>query len=64
MSLLYLIFFNCIKINYIKTPRNCDNRFQDIKMQQINRNFLATVNDTGIVIVGDPQTIQVDENGS
>ncbi|XP_011255164.1 zinc finger protein 658B isoform X1 [Camponotus floridanus] len=29
----------------------------------INRSFLATVSDNGIVIMGDPQTIQMDENG-
>ncbi|CAL1678334.1 unnamed protein product [Lasius platythorax] len=30
---------------------------------QINRSFLATVSDNGIVIMGDPQMIQMDENG-
>lgn len=33
----------------------------DAKMQ-INRSFLATVSDNGIVIMGDPQMIQMDEN--
>ncbi|XP_011136539.1 zinc finger protein 184 isoform X2 [Harpegnathos saltator] len=45
-----------------KESENKGNILADIKVQQINRSFLATVNDTGIVIVGDPQTIQVDEN--
>lgn len=31
---------------------------------QINGSFLATVSDNGIVIMDDPQTIQMDENGS
>ncbi|XP_070172709.1 zinc finger protein 569 [Polyergus mexicanus] len=30
---------------------------------QINGSFLATVSDSGIVIMDDPQTIQMDENG-
>ncbi|KAL6254897.1 hypothetical protein P5V15_014238 [Pogonomyrmex californicus] len=35
----------------------------DIKGQQINRGFLATMSDNGVVIMGDPQMIQMDENG-
>ncbi|XP_032676793.1 zinc finger protein 208-like isoform X2 [Odontomachus brunneus] len=46
-----------------KESENRANILADVKVQQMNRSFLATVNDTGIVIVGDPQTIQVDENG-
>ncbi|XP_014483824.1 PREDICTED: zinc finger protein 3-like isoform X2 [Dinoponera quadriceps] len=48
------------KVN--EESENKMNILADVKVQQINRSFLATVNDTGIVIVGDPQTIQVDEN--
>ncbi|CAL7933391.1 unnamed protein product [Xylocopa violacea] len=32
-------------------------------VEGIDQSFLATVNDSGIMIVGGPQTIQVDENG-
>jgi len=32
-------------------------------MQQINRGFLATMGNNGVVIMGDPQTIEMDENG-
>lgn len=35
----------------------------DTNVEGIDQSFLATVNDTGIMIVGGPQTIQVDENG-
>ncbi|KAG7210418.1 hypothetical protein KM043_011950 [Ampulex compressa] len=35
----------------------------DTNVEQINQSFLATVNDSGIMIVGGQQTIQVDENG-
>lgn len=31
--------------------------------QQINQSILATVNNNGVVIVDDQQTIQMDENG-
>ncbi|XP_034180367.1 uncharacterized protein LOC117604432 isoform X1 [Osmia lignaria lignaria] len=35
----------------------------DANVEGIDQSFLATVNDSGIMIVGGPQTIQVDENG-
>ncbi|XP_026671777.1 zinc finger protein 595-like isoform X2 [Ceratina calcarata] len=35
----------------------------DTNVEGIDQSFLATVNDSGIMIVGGPQTIQVDENG-
>ncbi|XP_011861958.1 PREDICTED: zinc finger protein 91 isoform X2 [Vollenhovia emeryi] len=34
----------------------------DVKAQQINRGFLATMGSNGIVIMGDSQAIQLDEN--
>lgn len=38
--------------------------FQDTKTtQQINQSILATVNNNGVVIVDDQQTVQMDENG-
>lgn len=49
------------------TPSALHNRtdqLQEVRANQINRSFLATMSDSGIVIVGDPQTIQVDVNGS
>ncbi|XP_043676062.1 zinc finger protein 329-like isoform X2 [Vespula pensylvanica] len=35
----------------------------DTNIEQINQTFLATVNNSGIMIVGGSETIQVDENG-
>lgn len=35
----------------------------DVKTQQLNRGFLATMGNNGVVIMGDSQTIQLDENG-
>ncbi|KYN45291.1 hypothetical protein ALC56_00255 [Trachymyrmex septentrionalis] len=35
----------------------------DVKGQQLNRGFLATMANNGVVIMSDPQTIQMDENG-
>ncbi|XP_015439093.1 PREDICTED: zinc finger protein 329-like [Dufourea novaeangliae] len=40
-----------------------DTVLMDTNVEGIDQSFLATVNDSGIMIVGGSQTIQVDENG-
>ncbi|XP_012542039.1 zinc finger protein 184 [Monomorium pharaonis] len=46
-----------------KEPEIKMDLLMDIKTQQINRGFLATMGNNGVVIMGEPQTIQMDENG-
>ncbi|XP_071564758.1 uncharacterized protein [Temnothorax nylanderi] len=45
-----------------KEPEIKMDLLMDAKAQQINRGFLATMGSNGVIIMGDPQTIQLDEN--
>lgn len=55
-----ILMDNLRKVGQHDTQTNASS---EVRANQINRSFLATMSDSGIVIVGDPQTIQVDVNG-
>ncbi|EZA61797.1 hypothetical protein X777_09418 [Ooceraea biroi] len=51
------------KLEKVRKHETKTNVLSEARVHRMNRSFLATMSDSGIVIVGDPQTIRVDENG-